>query len=126
MKSGVRVKMYKTDGSNSSLLLYFTDDLLELHCVTSLGEEVKNKWKLSMIEIIKIEEYKDETAYKNSVFYLSEGIFTKAPPFENCLTLVGKSKNFHINFETISSMQEWKKFIEIAKTLAMQIILKIS
>lgn len=46
MKKGIKVKMYKIDGSYSPLLLYFTPDLLELNCVVSIGEPVKSKWKL--------------------------------------------------------------------------------
>ena len=82
--------MYKFDGSNSSLILFFTPDLLELNCVASIGEPVKTKWRLPLKEITQIEEYSSEALYKKSVFYLSEGIFTKPPPMENCLTLQGK------------------------------------
>jgi hypothetical protein len=36
MRNGIHVKLYKPDGSNSSLLLFFTDDLFEIHCANSL------------------------------------------------------------------------------------------
>lgn len=81
MIKGIKVKMYKSDGSNSSLILFFTPDLLELNCVIAIGEPVKSKWRLSLKEITGIEEYRTEITYKKSVFYLSGGIFSKPPPF---------------------------------------------
>jgi hypothetical protein len=54
MKKGIKVKMYKADSSNSTLTIYFTPDLMEINCVTSMGSPVKNKWKLPISEIIKI------------------------------------------------------------------------
>jgi hypothetical protein len=106
MKKGVKVRMYKVDGSNSALVLYFTPDLLELNCVVALGEPVKNKWKLPINEIVSIQPFADETSYKDSVFYLSSGIFSKAPPFEQCLSVLGKEKkNFHICFESTTQLK---------------------
>jgi hypothetical protein len=64
MKKGIKVKMYKADNSNSTLLLYFTGDLLEINCVSSMGSPVKKKWKLPISEITKIEIYDDEKIYK--------------------------------------------------------------
>jgi hypothetical protein len=37
MKTGIKVRLYKSDGSNSQLLLFITDDLFEIHCVANLG-----------------------------------------------------------------------------------------
>jgi hypothetical protein len=37
MKKGIKVKMYKIDGSNSTLILHFTPDLMEINCVLALG-----------------------------------------------------------------------------------------
>ena len=36
MKEGIKVKLFKLDGSNSSLNLFFTGDLFELHCATNI------------------------------------------------------------------------------------------
>lgn len=57
MRKGIKVKMYKIDGSNSSLILFFTSDLLELNCVVSLGEPVKAKWRLPLSQINGVEEF---------------------------------------------------------------------
>jgi hypothetical protein len=64
MKNGVKVMMYKNNGTHSTLILYFTADLLELNCVIALGEPVKNKWKLTLSEIAKIEGYNSKEKYK--------------------------------------------------------------
>ena len=48
---GVKVRMYKTDGSTSDLFLMFTKDLLELYCVTAPLKEVKSKWRLAIKDI---------------------------------------------------------------------------
>jgi hypothetical protein len=37
MTNGIRVKLYKPDGSNSNLLLFFTDDLFEINCANNLN-----------------------------------------------------------------------------------------
>jgi hypothetical protein len=63
MRKGSKAKMYKTNGSNSHLNLYFTPDCLELNCVLNPGDPVKNKWKLPVSEISAIQLYDTETAF---------------------------------------------------------------
>lgn len=46
MFEGIHVKMYKNDGSSSDLILFLTEDKLELNCVTEKGQPVKQKWRL--------------------------------------------------------------------------------
>jgi hypothetical protein len=48
MKTGIKVKMYKPDGSNSNLLFFFSVDLFEIHCASSTTEVVKGKWKMPL------------------------------------------------------------------------------
>lgn len=51
MREGVKVKMYKVDGSTSELILFFTQDFMELNCVASKDQAVKPKWKLPLKDI---------------------------------------------------------------------------
>ncbi len=46
MMQGVKGNMYKSDGSNSELMLYLTEDKLELNCAESKGGPVKQKWRI--------------------------------------------------------------------------------
>lgn len=43
-----------------------------------------------------------------SVFYLAEGIFSKAPNMACCLALIGKGNSFYVCFDTPGQLKEWK------------------
>jgi hypothetical protein len=51
----------------------------------------------------------------NSLFEKNSGIFTKAPPFDCCLTLNGKNNDFNINFSSAAERNEWMGYITDAK-----------
>lgn len=51
MATGICVKMYKNDGSSSELILYLSDDKLELNCVVQKGQPIKQKWRIVLSEI---------------------------------------------------------------------------
>jgi len=46
MTQGISVKMYKSDGSSSDLILFLTEDKLELNCTVEKGQPIKQKWRL--------------------------------------------------------------------------------
>ena len=109
MKEGVKVKMYKVDGSVSELLLFFTDDFMELNCATAKGQTVKNKWKLHLKDLYEIETYSTNDAlFQKTVFGESEGLFSKAPAPEVCISLMGKVNSFYVCFENKNEKCEWR------------------
>lgn len=57
LRQGKKVKMYKTDGSISELLIFISSDCLELNCGLALSEVVKQKWRLPINEITKVVDY---------------------------------------------------------------------
>lgn len=125
MLQGIKVRMHKADGSNSMLMMFFTPDFLEINCATTLQQPVKNKWKLAVTEINKIVHYHDEKQFKESVFFLAEGIFSKAPNMELCLSVISKKNAFHIQFESRSQLEVWKIYIEQSKIMGNQTLKKI-
>lgn len=59
MVEGVKSHMYKSDGSSSELMLYLTDDKLELNCAESKGGPVKQKWRIVLSEITEMMGYNE-------------------------------------------------------------------
>ena len=51
--------MYKVDGSISSLVLFFTKDFLEVNCAVDRQSEVKQKWRITIHEVIEIISYEE-------------------------------------------------------------------
>jgi hypothetical protein len=48
MCKGIKAKLFKTDGSISELIVFFTEDFMEINCVLEKGQPVKGKWRLPL------------------------------------------------------------------------------
>lgn len=88
---GVKGNMYKSDGSSSELILYLTEDKLELNCAETKGGPVKQKWRIVLSEITEMQGYNEEKEYQSSAFYRAGGLFSKAPDRRLCLTVKSRS-----------------------------------
>lgn len=60
------------------------------------------------------------------MFFLEEGIFSKAPSMELCLSVFGKGRSLHIEFESRSQLEVWKIYIEQAKSITNETFKKVS
>jgi hypothetical protein len=127
MWNGKKVKMYKTDGSVSELLIFISSDLLELNCGLRLSEVVKQKWRLPLNEITKVLTYQSQESpeFMASVFEKNSGFFSKAPSFDCCLTLTGRNNDFYICFTTKEERDEWIDDFNVLKSNAHSILSKL-
>lgn len=111
MAQGTTVKMYKSDGSSSELVLFLTEDKLELNCAIEKGQPVKQKWRLVLSEIYEIQSFEDDKKFESSAFYKSGGLFSRPPEKKLCLTAKSKNNEFNILFTKKEDKDRWKKYI---------------
>ncbi|CAD8141492.1 unnamed protein product [Paramecium octaurelia] len=112
--NGIDCKLYKDDGSVSSLLVFITPDLASIWCKHHGDSNTKQKWRLATKHIISIKDYlNDVEGWRLSPF---KKFGKKKIDINNCFTITGniilnkqiQLQNFHICAPT--ALDKYKMF----------------
>ncbi|CAD8147466.1 unnamed protein product [Paramecium pentaurelia] len=112
--NGIHCKLYKDDGSVSSLLVFITPDLASIWCKHHGDSNTKQKWRLATKHVISIKDYlNDVEGWRLSPF---KKFGKKKIDINSCFTITGniilnkqiQLQNFHICAPT--ALDKYKMF----------------